>query len=237
MLEPRRIAAQLSALRVAENWANPLGQTVGVQLRFESIMRRRGALSPKGVAPAAGVGSTFYFRRSNWWCSMNFTNVTTRRTCCWRCLCGFSRTETAGLATVRNVRDVTTPPKSPVSGPVSAHRNKGKSFPVDGEYLPRYRRTVAKRFDGRSAIGAKESCRRKTTPPRRQGDILVFLPSSAEIRRLSGSARRAGTDLGSTSCHCSGDLSLAEQRQIGRRHAAPVRPVRVVCRRTLPKRR
>ena len=41
VLEPRRIAAHLSALRVAEERGEPLGDTVGVQLRFESVISRK----------------------------------------------------------------------------------------------------------------------------------------------------------------------------------------------------
>ena len=146
---------------------------------------------------------------------MNFTNVTTRRTCCWRCLCGFSGRDRPDSATVRNVRDVTTTKVAVSRASVRSSKAKADSHFRRHWSAAAHRRTVAQQV--RRAVREvvqKEKLSPQNDTARRQGDILVFLPGSAEIRRCQEALSELEPLFGLDILPLHGDLSLAEQRQV-----------------------
>lgn len=215
VLEPRRIAAQLSALRVAEERGEPLGQTVGVQLRFESIVSaatrlrfvtegvllRQLASDPKLSTVKMVVFDEFHERHYQTDLLLALLRRLQQTIRPELRLCAMSATlHTAKVAAFL------------CNCPII--ESQGKAFPVEIDHLPlptdeplpqQVRRAV------REAVQKDES---SSEPQRRQGDILVFLPGSAEIRRCQEALTELATQFGLDVLPLHGDLPLAEQRQV-----------------------
>lgn len=204
VLQPRRLAARLAARRVAEELGEPLGGTIGYQVRFEESLSARtrirfvteGILTRRLLSDRTlrGVGAVvldeFHERHLH---------------------------GDLGLALLRQLQLHGRPDLKLVvmsatldAGPVSDYldhapclRSEGRCFDVSIEYLPKP--------DDRPLSVLVASALQRLATDRLDGDVLVFLPGAAEIRRAMTAcgpiAQRA--DLVVLPLH--GELSPAEQ--------------------------
>ncbi len=207
VLEPRRLAARLAARRVAEEIGDRVGGIVGYQVRFEDatgpgtrlryvtegLFARRLLSEPDLPGVGAVVLDEFHERRLH---------------------------GDFALACLRRLRDTSRPDLKLVvmsatleSGRVARHigapalRSEGRLFDVAVEHL-----SLAEAAES----GVRPETRvaravRRLAAEEADGDILVFLPGMAEIRRAmeacDGIAARSGLDL----FPLHGDLSPGEQ--------------------------
>jgi ATP-dependent helicase HrpB len=180
VLEPRRIAARLAAVRVAEERGERLGEAVGYQVRHESI----GGPSTRLRFLTEGV----FGRRLQDDPTLGGVSVLVLDEFHERHLHG-----DLALAMARRLRDGDRPDLKVVvmsatleTAPVAAHlgdvpivRAEGRTFPVEIAY--------AKEVDDRPLPDRVAAAVRRTVRASRgdpaAGDLLVFLPGAGEIRR------------------------------------------------------
>lgn len=223
VLEPRRIAAHLSALRVAEERGEPLGESVGVQLRFESVISERTRLrfvtegvllrqlaaDPKLATVRAVVFDEFHERHYQ---TDLLLALLRRLQLCERPelrLCVMSAT----LHTAKVAAFLGHCPVVESLGKIHDVIVEHLSLPTDEPLSKQVRRTVREVLQRDHKAPTEPS-------QRRQGDILVFLPGSAEIRRCQESLAELLPLFALEVLPLHGDLPLIEQRQV----VAPRRP-------------
>lgn len=204
VLEPRRLAARMAARRVAEERNETIGQTVGYQVRFEEI---------------AGPQTRLRFVTEG---------VLTRR------LLSDPRLQNVGivvldefherhlqadlaLALLRRLQQSTRPDLKLVvmsatlnAGPIAAYldgcpvlRSEGKRFDVAIEHLPR--------SDERPLHEQVAGAVRRLVGEGLDGDVLVFLPGAAEIRRAQTACAELADKQNLLVLPLHGDLTAAEQ--------------------------
>lgn len=183
VLEPRRLAARLSAARVAEELGEKIGETVGYQVRFderssdrtrlrfvtEAILTRRLLGDPTLRGISAVVLDEFHERHIH---------------------------SDVGLALLRRAQQTTRPDlklvvmsatldMAPLAKFLDAPtvRAEGRVYPVDISYAPNEQHQLAAQV---------ASALRRITPE--DGDVLVFLPGAADIRRAIEAARSVVKD-------------------------------------------
>jgi len=203
VLEPRRIAARMAARRVASERGERVGGTVGYHVRFESVagpetrlhyltegvLVRRLVSDPELQGVDAVVLDEFHERHLE----TDFA------------LALLARLQAARRPDLRIVVMSATLEALPAAeflGHCPVVRSRGRSFPLEIRYTPH------------SAAPLEEQVARALEDLVREGldgDVLVFLPGAAEIRRAQAAcapvARRAGLDL----CRLHGDLPASEQ--------------------------
>ena len=207
VLEPRRLAARLSARRVASEMGERPGETVGYQVRFEEVagprtrlryvteglLTRRLMAEPRLPGVGAVVLDEFHERHLQ---------------------------GDLALALLRRLQETSRPDLKLVvmsatldAGPVAAYlgapslRSEGRRFDVAIEYLtPAEAAQLDVPLERRVAAAV-----RRLVNDGLEGDVLVFLPGAAEIRRARQAcepvARAADLDL--LALH--GDLPPEEQ--------------------------
>lgn len=203
VLEPRRLAARWAARRVAEELGEEPGKTVGYQVRFEAvggeetrlfyltlgILTRRLAAQPSLPGVAAVVVDEFHER---------------------------SLHADLELALLRRLQNTSRPDLKVVvmsatldAGPVAGFLGgpvacvPGRPFPVAVEYAPRPDpRPLEQRICGAVRRAVEEG---------EEGDILVFLPGAAEIRRARQLLEPWLEGQGRVLALLHGDLPPAEQ--------------------------
>ncbi len=195
VLEPRRIAARLAARRVAEEMGERPGETVGYQVRFEEVagpktrlrfltegvLTRRMLSDPELRGVATVVLDEFHERHLE---------------------------SDLALALLRRLQQTRRPDLRIVvmsatleAAPVARYlecgsvRSEGRLFDLAVTHLPY------------SPAPLEEQVAAALPKLRTQGDVLVFLPGAAEIRR----AQRALANSGLLALPLYGDLSPAEQ--------------------------
>jgi ATP-dependent helicase HrpB len=205
VLEPRRLAARLSAARVAEERGEKLGETVGYQVRFdervsertrlrfvtEAILTRRLLGDPTLRGISAVILDEFHERHIH---------------------------SDVGLALLRRAQRSTRPDlklvvmsatldMAPLARFLDAPvvRAEGRVFPVELVYAPSEQPLPQQ-------IAA--ALRRVT---KEDGDVLVFLPGAADIRRAIDAARNVAGDALLLPLY--GELSAEEQDRAVRRAA------------------
>jgi ATP-dependent helicase HrpB len=203
VLEPRRLAARLAARRVASELGERVGETVGYQVRFEDVSgpRTRLRFLTEGVLTRrllsdptlAGVGTVildeFHERHLD--------------------------TDLA-LALLRRLRNIRLIVMSATldAGPVAKYlggcpvlRSEGKLYDLAIEYTPHSPAPL----DEQVATAIERLVAGGLT-----GDVLVFLPGAAEIRRAARAVEPIASRLGILVVPLHGDLSPAEQdRAVG----------------------
>jgi len=209
VLEPRRIAARAAARRVAAERGERVGETIGYQVRFEDVTGPRtrlrylteGLLARRMVTDPtlSGVGAVL--------------------------LDEFHERHLAGDVALARLLELqaTTRPELVVGamsatldaqalvermGIASRVRSEGRAFPVEIEH-------AAVRDDGpleRRVAAAVTKALATTT-----GDVLVFLPGAAEIRRALESLAGPASARGVLLLPLHGDLSPEEQDRALRR--------------------
>jgi ATP-dependent helicase HrpB len=188
VLEPRRLAARLVARRVAEERGETLGETVGYQVRFEEVAGRRtrlrfvteGVLTRRLLSDPtlARVGCVVLDEFHERHLQADLALALLRR---------LQRTERPDL---RLVAMSATLDAAPVARFLECEsvRSEGRRFDVSVEHLPRE--------DERPLAAQVAAAVERVVAEGPDGDVLVFLPGAAEIRRAqeacAGVAGRAG---------------------------------------------
>jgi ATP-dependent helicase HrpB len=204
VLEPRRLAARLAARRVAEERGEKLGETVGYQVRFEEVagprtrlrfltegvLTRRLLSHPQLVNVGAVVLDEFHERHLQ----ADLALALLRR---------LQKGRRPDLKLIVMSATLEAAPVAAYLGNAPTLRSEGKMFDVAIEHLTRP--------DDRSLAAQVEAAVKRLVNEKLDGDILVFLPGAAEIRRAQAAcaAVAACHDLLVLPLH--GDLSAAEQ--------------------------
>lgn len=204
VLQPRRLAARMAARRVAEELGEPVGKTVGFQVRYEDqssadtrvrfvtegVLTRKIFANPKLPGISVVVLDEFHERHLDGDLAL-----------AW--LRSLQQTTRPELKLVVMSATLDAEPVAKFLGDCPRIQSEGKRFPVAIEHLPRP--------DDRPTHELVASAVRRLCEEKITGDILVFLPGAAEIRRageaLSAIARQH--DLLVYTLH--GELSPAEQ--------------------------
>lgn len=204
VLEPRRIAARLAARRVAEERGERLGDTVGYQVRFEEVASAKtrirfvteGVLTRKLLADPtlARVGAVLLDEFHERHLQGDIALAMLRR---------LQRTTRPDLYV--GVMSATLDP-GPIArflGDAPRVRSEGKRFEVAIEHLAQP--------DERPLHILVADALRRLVREDLDGDVLVFLPGAAEIRRCMSACDpiAAGADMVVLPLH--GELSPAEQ--------------------------
>jgi ATP-dependent helicase HrpB len=204
VLEPRRLAARLAARRVAEEMGQSLGETVGYQVRFEDVsgprtrlrylteglLTRRLLTEPNLPGVGAVVLDEFHERNLPGDLALTLLRHLQRGKRPDLKLVAMSATLDAG------------PVARYLAAPVL--RSEGRSFPVEIEHL--------EKADDRKLEVQVAGAVRRALREGPEGDVLVFLPGAAEIRRAREALEAAFTGRdGPLILPLHGDLSVEEQ--------------------------
>ncbi len=204
VLEPRRLAARLAARRVAEERGEPLGETVGYQVRFEEVSgpRTRLRFLTEGVLTRRLLSDPQLARAS----IVVLDEFHERHLQSDLALALLKRLRQSGRKDLRVVAMSATLDAAPLArylGGCPVLRSEGRRFEVEIEHLARH--------DERPLELLVESAVRRLLKEGLEGDVLVFLPGAAEIRRAQAacSAVAAEADLLVLPLH--GEMPAAEQ--------------------------
>ena len=174
VLEPRRLAARLSALRVAGERGERVGDTVGYQVRFEDVTGPRTRLRyvTEGIF-ARRLLSDPLLRGTFAVVLDEFHERSLKADVALACLLRLQRTARPDLRVIVMSATLDLAPLALHLGcPVV--RSEGRRFPIEVEYLEK---------PGERRLGDQVAAAvRKLTAPGTAGDTLVFLPGAAEIR-------------------------------------------------------
>lgn len=204
VLEPRRIAARLSARRVAQELGEELGETVGYQVRFEEIssprtrlrfltegvLTRRLLSNPMLKGVAAVVLDEFHERHLQ----SDLALALLRR---------LQQTTRPDLKLIVMSATLDAAPLARYLGDCPILQSTGRRFDIAVEFL--------KQEDARPLADQVASALKKLVAQKLDGDVLVFLPGAAEIRRAQDACTEiaARENLMLTLLH--GELSTSEQ--------------------------
>ena len=203
VLEPRRIAARMAARRVASEMQQSVGQTVGYQVRFEEfagpstrlrfltegVLTRRLITDPTLSRATTVILDEFHERHLE-------TDLALAL------LRNLQTTQRPDLRLIIMSATIETAPIARALGNCPVVRSDGRLFPLDVRHTPYSAAPLELQIAGALESGLREQP---------AGDVLVFLPGSAEIRR----AMRASEPLAARSnlllTALYGDLSPAAQ--------------------------
>ncbi len=208
VLEPRRLAARMAAGRVASELGEPLGQTIGYQVRFEDvssaktrvrfvtegILTRRLARDRRLAGIACVVLDEFHERHLH-------ADVALA-------LCHRLRGERSDLGLVVMSATLETGPVAEFLG-ADVHRSMGRMFDVTTEFTDKP--------DDRALELQVAGAVRRILSEEPDGDVLVFLPGSAEIRRAETACGPVASAHDAEVAVLHGDLSVQEQDRAVRR--------------------
>ncbi|HEY8459454.1 MAG TPA: ATP-dependent helicase HrpB, partial [Blastocatellia bacterium] len=204
VLEPRRLAARMAARRVAEERGERLGETVGYQVRFEEVAGPRtrlrflteGVLTRRLLSDPTlkNVGVVVLDEFHERHLQADVALALLRR---------LQKSARPDLKLVVMSATLDAGPVAKFLGDAPTLRSEGRMFDVAIEHLPRP--------DERPLAEQVAAAVNRLTAENIDGDILVFLPGAAEIRRAqTACAAIAGKrDLIVAPLH--GDLSAEEQ--------------------------
>src|SRR5215475_4498494 len=204
VLEPRRLAARMAARRVAEERGEKLGETVGYQVRFEEVAgpRTRLRFLTEGVLTRrllsdpqlknVGVVALDEFHERHLQADLALALL--RR---------LQKTERPDLKLVVMSATLDAGPVASFLDSAPALRSEGKRFDISIEHLARP--------DDRPLAEQIAAALNQLISKNLDGDILVFLPGAAEIRRAQSTCAAIADrhDLMVLPLH--GDLSAEEQ--------------------------
>jgi ATP-dependent helicase HrpB len=198
VLEPRRLAARLAARRVASELGERVGETVGYQVRFEDVSgpRTRLRFLTEGVLTRrllsdptlAGVSTVILDEFHERHLDTDLALALLRR-----------------LPNIRLIVMSATLDAGPVAkylGGCPVLRSEGKLYDLAIEYTPHSPAPLEEQV----ATALERLVARGLT-----GDVLVFLPGAAEIRRAARTVEPIASRLGMLVVPLHGDLSPAEQ--------------------------
>jgi len=193
VLEPRRLAARMAARRVASEMGERVGESVGYQVRFEDVtgprtrlrfltegvLTRRLLSDPKLRGVSVVVLDEFHERHLDTDLALALVRRLDQR-----------------VVVMSATLDAE--PIARFLGDCPVLRSEGKLFPLRVEYTPH----SAAPLEEQVAIALERMIREGL-----DGDVLVFLPGAAEIRRAARAIERFGLLV----LPLHGDLSPAEQ--------------------------
>ncbi|HEX5708409.1 MAG TPA: ATP-dependent helicase HrpB, partial [Pyrinomonadaceae bacterium] len=216
VLEPRRMAARLAARRVAEERGESVGETVGYQVRFEEVggPRTRLRFLTEGVFTRRLLSDEKLSRAG----VVILDEFHERHLQADLALALLRRLQKGARPDLRVVVMSATLDARPVAdflGDCPSLRSEGRLYEVKVEH--------AARPDERPLAAQVAEAVGRVIAEERDGDVLVFLPGAAEIRRASEltATLAARHDLLVLPLH--GELPLAEQDRAVR--PAPKRKV------------
>jgi len=203
VLEPRRLATRLAAARVAEERGELLGETVGYQIRFderagprtrirfvtEGVLGRR-LLSEPGLGRIGAVVLDEFHERH---LQADLALALLRRL----------QLQGHPLKLVVMSATLETGPLAEFLGGCPVLTSEGRTFPVAVEHLDRP--------DTRPLEEQVLAALKRLAPSLPDGDVLVFLPGAAEIRRAQASCSDFAARHGFSVLPLHGDLSAGEQ--------------------------
>jgi ATP-dependent helicase HrpB len=211
VLEPRRLATRLAARRVAEERGEQLGETVGYQVRFEEVAgpRTRLRFLTEGVLTRRLLSDP-WLERVN---TIVLDEFHERHLTADLSLALLRRLQREARPDLRLIAMSATLEAAPVArylGDCPVLRSEGRRFEVSVEHLARP--------DERPLALQVEAALRRLLAESTEGDVLVFLPGAAEIRRSQEACAQlaAQSDLLILPLH--GELPLAEQDRAVRPH-------------------
>lgn len=204
ILEPRRLAARLAARRVAEERGEPLGATVGYQIRFEEmagpetrlryvtegVLTRRLLRDPELRGVGAVILDEFHERHLQADLALSLV----RR---------LQKERRPDLRIIVMSATLDTAPVRSFLGDAPLVSVEGRLYDVAIEHLARpddrpLEEQVARAVERLISEGL-------------DGDVLVFLPGAAEIRRAMAACEKIGEREGLLILPLHGELSAAEQ--------------------------
>jgi ATP-dependent helicase HrpB len=203
VLEPRRLAARMAARRVADEMGEKVGETVGFQVRFEDVSSRKtriryvteGVLgrklltSPNLGEVAVVVLDEFHERHLQGDVALALVER-------------LRRSSRPDLRVVAMSATLATEPLSAFLG-APVIRSEGRLFDVHVDHLPSR--------DDRPLASQVASAVRRLASDDLDGDVLVFLPGAAEIRRAREACERIAAEADLSLAVLHGDLSPQEQ--------------------------
>ncbi len=206
VLEPRRLAARLAARRVASELGERLGETVGYQVRFEDVSGPRtrlrylteGVLTRRLLSDPelAGVGTVILDEFHERHLETDLALALLRR---------LQRGSRPDLRIVVMSATLDAAPVAAFLGECPVVRSEGKLFELTVEYTPHSAAPLEQQV--------AEALERL---PEGRGDVLVFLPGAAEIRRSMRAVEPWAARAGALVLPLYGDLPPAEQdRAVG----------------------
>jgi ATP-dependent helicase HrpB len=203
VLEPRRLAARLAARRVAHELGEKLGETVGYQVRFEEvagartrlrfltegILTRRLISDPLLPGVDAVVLDEFHERHLE----TDLALALLRR---------LQRTKRPDLLIVVMSATLDTAPIAAYLGTCPILRSEGRLFELSITHQPYSALPLEKQV---------ASALQSVVAQHPSGDVLVFLPGAAEIRKAHRECQPLATSQNLLVLPLYGDLSPAEQ--------------------------
>src|SRR5262245_54856478 len=208
VLEPRRLAARMAARRVAEERVEKLGETVGYQVRFEEVVGPRtrlrflteGVLTRRLLSDPAlkNVGVVVLDEFHERHLQADLALALLRR---------LQKTNRPDLKLVVMSATLDAGPVANFLDGAPSLRSEGKMFDIAIEHLPRP--------DDRPLAEQVAAAVNRLVADNIDGDMLVFLPGAAEIRRSQAACAAVAAladnrhDLIIAPLH--GDLSAEEQ--------------------------
>lgn len=203
VLEPRRLAARLAARRVAGEMGERVGETTGYHVRFEEVagpktrlrfmtegvLTRRLLGDPELRGVSAVVLDEFHERHIEGDLALALLRRLQHRTRPELRLAVMSATLDPG-------------PVSAFLGGCPTFRSEGRQFQLSIAYTPASAEALEQRVAGALERLVREGL---------DGDVLVFLPGAAEIRRAARACARLAERLDLLLVPLHGDLSPEEQ--------------------------
>lgn len=200
VLEPRRIAARMAARRVAGELGEAVGETVGYQVRFEEVAgpKTRLRFLTEGVftrrlvsdPELRGVGTVVLDEFHERHLETDLALALLRR---------LQMTKRPDLRIVVMSATLDSEPVRAFLGDCPALVSEGRLFDVSIEHLPY------------SAAALEDQVAGAVERVYLRGDVLVFLPGTAEIRRAQRTCEAFAAKTGLVVTPLYGDLSPAEQ--------------------------
>jgi ATP-dependent helicase HrpB len=206
VLEPRRLAARLAARRVADELGERVGETVGYQVRFEEAAGRltrirfltEGVFTRKLLADPqlerAGVVILDEFHERH--LQSDLALALLRR---------LQRDARKDLRIVAMSATLDTAPVAHFLYDCPVLRSEGRRFPVEIEH--------AARHDERPLEAQVQSAIARLLDEGLDGDVLVFLPGAAEIRRAQELCAGLAARFNLLVLPLHGDLPASEQER------------------------
>ncbi len=208
VLEPRRLAARLAARFVAAERHEPVGETVGYQVRFEDVSSPRtrlrflteGVLTRRLLSDPtlAGVGAVVLDEFHERHLEGDLALALLRR---------LQRNQRRDLRLVVMSATLDAEPVAAYLGEARTMRAEGRQHPLEIEYTPHSAAPVEEQVA--AALG-------RLPAGQSGGHVLVFLPGAAEIRRAATACAALAGRRGWTVLPLHGDQPPEEQdRAIG----------------------
>lgn len=202
VLEPRRLAARMAARQVARELGEKLGETVGYQVRFDSVggpktrirFLTEGVLTRRLLSDPrlSGVGVVILDEFHERHLDGDLALALLRR---------LQQDARSDLRLVVMSATLDTDRIAAFLGSTTV-RSEGRLYPVKIRYTPHSPAPLAEQVDSALADLLRDGL---------DGDVLVFLPGAAEIRRAMRTCQNTVRRADALAVPLHGDLSPAEQ--------------------------